>query len=121
MEDQCQKKAHKLQQQSFPATSATPALSSASTTRNPNTAATNMRATTSTPVLSQLISFLNSNNVPAPAAEQQDSIRDEEEYNEFYESQQALNSITVLVESNLRKERVGDETRSVFKRIEEGQ
>ncbi|KAL6073743.1 hypothetical protein QOT17_004741 [Balamuthia mandrillaris] len=27
----------------------------------------------------------------------------------------------VLVESNLRKERVGDETRSVFKRIEEGQ
>ncbi|KAL6053784.1 hypothetical protein QOT17_017808 [Balamuthia mandrillaris] len=27
----------------------------------------------------------------------------------------------MLVESNLRKERVGDETRSVFKRIEEGQ
>ncbi|KAL6067881.1 hypothetical protein QOT17_008566 [Balamuthia mandrillaris] len=66
-----------------------------------NTAASNMCTTTSMPVVSSSCS-LNSmastqqqSNTPAPTIEQQDSIINEEEYDEFYESQQALNSITI--------------------------
>ncbi|KAL6057331.1 hypothetical protein QOT17_008184 [Balamuthia mandrillaris] len=45
--------------------------------------------------LNSMSSTQQQSNTPAPATEQQDSIGDEEEYDEFCESQQALNSITV--------------------------
>ncbi|KAL6064580.1 hypothetical protein QOT17_010785 [Balamuthia mandrillaris] len=41
-------------------------------------------------------STLQQSSTPTPAAEQQDSIGNEEEYDEFFESQQALNSITIM-------------------------
>ncbi|KAL6043474.1 hypothetical protein QOT17_023874 [Balamuthia mandrillaris] len=102
-EDQCQKKACRLQRQSSQATSVTPASSSAPATRNPtSTLPQQTRAQLPARQLSPSSCSLNSmaftqqqSNTPAPTAEQQDSIGDEEEYDEFYESQRALNSITI--------------------------
>ncbi|KAL6046886.1 hypothetical protein QOT17_021949 [Balamuthia mandrillaris] len=104
MEDQCQKKARRLQWQASPATSTTPASSSAPTTRNPTStllqqAHTQPPARQSSPSLRSLNSMsstLQQSSTPTPAAEQQNSIRGEEEYDEFFESQQALNSITIM-------------------------
>ncbi|KAL6058163.1 hypothetical protein QOT17_015022 [Balamuthia mandrillaris] len=103
MEDQCQKKAHRLQRQASPATSATPASSSAPTTRNPTSTLlqqTHMQppahqSSPSSRSLNSMSSTLQQSSTPAPATEQQDSIGGEEEYDEFFESQQALNSITI--------------------------
>ncbi|KAL6047500.1 hypothetical protein QOT17_021607 [Balamuthia mandrillaris] len=104
MEDQCQKKACRLQQQSSQATSVTPASSSTPATHNPtSTLPQQTRAQLPAQQSSPSSCSLNSmaftqqqSNTPAPTIEQQDSISDEEEYDEFYESQWALNSITII-------------------------
>ncbi|KAL6058825.1 hypothetical protein QOT17_014621 [Balamuthia mandrillaris] len=103
-EDQCQKKACRLQQQASPATSATPAFSSAPTTRNPTSTLLQQtcvqppacQSFPSSHSLNSMSSTLQQSSTPAPAAEQQDSIRGEEKYNKFFESQQALNLITII-------------------------
>ncbi|KAL6060045.1 hypothetical protein QOT17_013789 [Balamuthia mandrillaris] len=102
-EDQCQKKARRLQRQSSQATSATPASSSAPATRNPTSTLPHQtraqlparQSSPSSRSLNSMASTQQQSNTPAPTVEQQDSIGDEEEYDEFYESQRALNSITI--------------------------
>ncbi|KAL6047047.1 hypothetical protein QOT17_021864 [Balamuthia mandrillaris] len=103
MEDQCQKKAHRLQWQSSQATSVTPASSSAPATHNPTSTLPQQtraqlpawQSSPSSRSLNSMASTQQQSNTPAPTAKQQDSIGDEEEYDEFYESQRALNSITI--------------------------
>ncbi|KAL6061839.1 hypothetical protein QOT17_012561 [Balamuthia mandrillaris] len=80
-----------------------PASSSAPTTRNPmSTLLQQTRAqppacqsSPSSCSLNSMSSTLQQSSTPTPTAEQQDSIGGEEKYNEFFKSQQALNSITI--------------------------
>ncbi|KAL6052043.1 hypothetical protein QOT17_018830 [Balamuthia mandrillaris] len=98
-EDQCQKKAHRLQWQASLTTSATSASSSTPTTHNPMS--TLLQQTCMQPSANQSspsscsFNFMSFTQQQSNIPEQQDFIRGEEEYNKFFESQQALNSITV--------------------------
>ncbi|KAL6057335.1 hypothetical protein QOT17_008180 [Balamuthia mandrillaris] len=102
-EGQCQKKACRLQWQSSQATFAMPASSSAPATCNPTSTLLHQthaqlpahQSSSSSRSLNSMASTQQQSNTPALTAEQQDSIGNEEEYNEFYESQRALNSITI--------------------------
>ncbi|KAL6046885.1 hypothetical protein QOT17_021948 [Balamuthia mandrillaris] len=81
--------------QASPATSATPASSSAPTTCNPTSTLPQQthvqpparQSFPSSHSLNSMSSMLQQSSTPAPAAEQQDSIKGEEEYDEFFESQ----------------------------------
>ncbi|KAL6064577.1 hypothetical protein QOT17_010782 [Balamuthia mandrillaris] len=83
--------------------SATPASPSAPTTRNPTSTLLQQtcvqpparQSSPSSHSFNSMSSTQQQSNTPTSTAEQQDSVRGEEEYNEFFESQQALNLITI--------------------------